>query len=65
MDVFVNETRLSIFEGARVIDAIVKFYSQQNLTLNKEKITVCDEQDHLLSLNGEMNPGDKLKIVTL
>lgn len=63
MDVFVNNTLVSIFEGAKVKDALEKYFAQKGSFLDTEKGQICDEHKHPVSLNGELTPGDKFKII--
>ena len=64
MEIIVNDTKLSIFEGARVIDVVEMYFANQETSFEKEKISILDEQNHPVSFKGEMNSGDKLKIIS-
>ena len=63
MEILVNDTLVSIFEGAKVKDVVGKYFAQKELYPDMEKIKVYDEQNHLLSLKGELTPGEKLKVL--
>ena len=62
MDVFVNNTRIAIFDGANVKDALEQYSVLAKFQFDIEKIKVYDEQNHLISLKGELSPGNKLTV---
>ena len=62
MIVFVDDAKVCIFEGARVKDAVNKYYSQLliRVELNKREVKVHDIHGNPVMLDGSLSEGDHI-----
>ena len=62
MIVFVNNSEVCIFEGARVKDAVNKYYSQLliRVELNKREVKVHDIHGNPVMQDGSLSEGDHI-----
>lgn len=60
MKVFVNDVEISIFNGARVIDAAHKFIQQFELFEKLRRLSARDAYGNHISLDGELHEGSKI-----
>ena len=66
MRVFVNDTKVSVFEGARVRDAVNRYYSQLviSVELNMREVKVRDIHGNLVMEDGSLSEGDHIYVNT-
>ncbi len=62
MKISINNTELSIFEGAKVKDAVRMYYAQQGEQLPKPMPVVKDAWGHQVGTDGSLLPNTKLYI---
>lgn len=60
MKVFVNEVEITIFEGARVIDAAHKFIQQFQLFEKLSHLSARDAYRNRIDLDGALREGSKI-----
>lgn len=60
MKVFVNEVEITIFEGARVIDAAHKFIQQFELFEKLRHLSVRDAYRNRIDLDGALHDGSRI-----
>ena len=62
MKITVNSTPLELYNGAKVKDAILKYYSQQGKSVPKPNPIVEDSYGNKVAYNGELTDGNTLII---
>lgn len=60
MQIYVNEVEMTIFNGARVIDAANRFINEFDLYEKLRRLSVRDAYGNKLSLDGELHEGSKI-----
>lgn len=60
MIVFVNEVEISVFDGARVIDAAHKFIQQFELFEKLRRLSARDAHGNPVDLDGALHEGSKI-----
>lgn len=60
MQIYVNEVEMTIFDGARVIDAANRFINEFELYEKLRRLSVRDAYGNKLSLDGELHEGDQI-----
>lgn len=60
MQIYVNEVEMTIFDGARVIDAANRFINEFELYEKLRRLSVRDAYGNKLSLDGELHEGGKI-----
>jgi hypothetical protein len=62
MKVFVNDVEISVFDGARVIDAAHKFINQFGLHEKFHRLLVRDAWNNRVDLDGSLLEGSRIYI---
>lgn len=63
MKVFVNETAIVIFKGAKAKDAIVKYCVKNNLASPKfEQLKIRDDRGHLIGEDATLADQQKIQV---
>ena len=60
MKVYVNDTEVTIFDGAKVEDVIRKYSMDDYKKVKEGKMNVYDKFDNKVMLGGELRAGAKL-----
>ena len=60
MKIYVNEVEITIFNGARVIDAANRFINEFELYEKLRRLSVRDANRNKISLDGELHEGDQI-----
>lgn len=60
----INDIQIELHEGAKVVDAVRKYYSLQNKKMTKRFPCVNDGYGNNLASDGELTEGSKLFIIT-
>lgn len=60
MKIYVNEVEMTIFNGARVIDAVNRFINEFELYEKLRRLSVRDVNRNKISLDGELHEGDQI-----
>ena len=60
MKIYVNEVEMTIFDGARVIDAANRFINEFELYEKLRRLSVRDAYGNRLGLDGELHEGSKI-----
>ena len=62
MKLFVNDTEITIFQGATVLDAVRAYYAQHNKKLPRKLPIVYDAYGNSVAPDGELSEGNHLYI---
>ncbi|HNY52345.1 MAG TPA: hypothetical protein PK727_03895 [Bacteroidales bacterium] len=62
MNVTVNDIQLELYEGARVKDAVFKYYSNQGTVLPKAMPVVVDQSGNIIDKDSRLTEGTVLYI---
>lgn len=60
MKIFVNEVEMTIFDGARVIDAANRFINEFQLYEKLRRLSVRDASRNKIGLEAELHEGDQI-----
>lgn len=60
MKVYVNDTEVTIFDGAKVEDVIRKYSVDKYKEIKESKMNIYDKFDNKVMLGGELRAGAKL-----